>query len=84
VLSASASWPLHGKPWRPPAANAPSHRHAGRGGPAISTPFSALAARLSAAPGRRALVFEGDQLVGIVSPTDVTRHLSIADLRTAR
>jgi len=32
----------------------------------------------------RALVFDGDQLVGIVSPSDVARRMQLADLRSER
>jgi Zn-dependent protease/CBS domain-containing protein len=44
-----------------------------------------LLERMAASPDGRALVLEGDRLVGIVSPTDVARILQVATLReTAR
>lgn len=45
-----------------------------------SEPAADLVGRLASAPGGRALVLDGGRLVGIVSPTDVTRTLAIADL----
>jgi Zn-dependent protease len=44
-------------------------------------PAIELLRRLPTAPGARALVFDHDRLVGIVSPTDVARTLEIALLR---
>jgi Zn-dependent protease len=46
-------------------------------------PLADLVTRLGSGPGRRALVFDGGRLVGIVSPADVARALAIADLRAA-
>ncbi|HXM55269.1 MAG TPA: site-2 protease family protein [Candidatus Dormibacteraeota bacterium] len=45
-------------------------------------PFAELARRLGSGPGARALVFDGDRLVGVVSPTDVARVLTVAELRS--
>ena len=43
-----------------------------------------LIERLSTCSDRRALVFDGDRLVGIVSPTDINRAVELAVLRTSR
>jgi Zn-dependent protease/predicted transcriptional regulator len=40
--------------------------------------------RLAGCSDGRALVLDGERLVGIVSPTDVARQLEVADLRDAR
>lgn len=48
---------------------------------APSDPLADLAARLSQGAGARALVFDGGQLVGIVSPVDISRAMSLAELR---
>jgi Zn-dependent protease len=45
-------------------------------------PVSGLVTRLGRGAGGRALVLEGERLVGIVSPTDVTRVLSVAGARS--
>jgi len=46
-----------------------------------SEPLADLVPRLGRGAGGRALVFDGGKLVGIVSPMDVARALSVADLR---
>ncbi|MCZ7536820.1 MAG: site-2 protease family protein [Acidimicrobiia bacterium] len=46
-----------------------------------SDPLVDLVARLGEAGDGRALVFDGTKLVGIISPTDVSRALQIAELR---
>lgn len=46
-------------------------------------PVVELIERLSTCSDRRALVFDGDQLVGIVSPTDINRAVELAVLRTS-
>lgn len=43
-------------------------------------PLGTLIPRLVTAPDRRALVFEGGVLVGIVSATDVTRAMEIREV----
>lgn len=40
--------------------------------------------RLAACSDGRAIVVEGDRLVGIVSPTDIARHVELADLGSLR
>lgn len=47
-------------------------------------PLADLLGRVSAGEDRRALVLEGGQLVGIVSPADITRALAAADRRGLR
>jgi Zn-dependent protease/CBS domain-containing protein len=47
-------------------------------------PLADLLGRVSAGEDRRALVLEGGQLVGIVSPADITRALAVADRRGLR
>lgn len=54
---------------------------------AVARPDESLAdllPRLAGCSDGRALVLEGDRLVGIVSPTDVAHQLEVADLRDAR
>ena len=46
------------------------------------TSLLALREKLGISPDRRALVFEGDALVGIVSPSDLAFATSVASLRT--
>lgn len=41
-----------------------------------------LLSKLGTASDGRALVFDGDQLVGIVSPSDIARRLQVSELRT--
>lgn len=48
---------------------------------APDTPLVDLLPRLGAEGERRALVRENGAIVGLVSPTDVTRALELADLR---
>jgi Zn-dependent protease/CBS domain-containing protein len=43
-------------------------------------PLTALLARLSTAPGNRALVVEGGHVVGIVTPADIAKLLEARDL----
>jgi Zn-dependent protease/CBS domain-containing protein len=47
-------------------------------------PLAELLGRVSAGEDGRALVLDGERLVGIVSPTDVMRALAAADLRGHR
>jgi Zn-dependent protease/CBS domain-containing protein len=47
-------------------------------------PTPELLTRLGAAPDARALVFDGDELVGIVSPTDIVRMRDLALMGAAR
>lgn len=52
--------------------------------PTACTGSQALLERMSTAGGHRAgraLIFEGEELVGIVSPTDVRRAIDLAALR---
>lgn len=44
--------------------------------------LTAVAARLAQGPARRALVFDGEDLVGMLGPADLTRMIERAPLRT--
>jgi CBS domain-containing protein len=44
-------------------------------------PLTALLERMGGSAASRALVFDGDRLVGIVSPNDVSRAMQMAALR---
>ena len=46
-------------------------------------PLTDLLERMNHHPGTRALVFDADRLVGIVSPADVSRMMQVAALRGA-
>lgn len=48
---------------------------------APSTPVTDVLPRLSGSEERRALVIDGQQLVGIISTTDIARAIELADLR---
>ena len=47
------------------------------------TPLPELIPRLNASPDGRALVLEDGRLVGVVSPTDVSRAVENGTLRSA-
>jgi Zn-dependent protease/predicted transcriptional regulator len=47
----------------------------------VSDELAGVVARMNASRDQRALVYDGDRLVGIISPSDVTRVLERAELR---
>jgi CBS domain-containing protein len=48
---------------------------------ASGDPLVDLLPRLGISSDGRALVFDGDQLVGIVSPSDIARRMQLGELR---